>query len=155
LSASQDQPRSRRRRVLRGLGGLVILVAIVAGATLLKQGDEPETAQASESATADSAGTDSTAVALEDSAATDSTAAQPKKKKRGGLFAFLGGGSEEEPEEEEEPAVPVEMADVSRRDVPSYFTGTATVEARQEAQVLAKIAMLKRPRACRSCACAP
>ena len=65
------------------------------------------------------------------SRAADSTATQQQKKK-GGLFAFLRRGGSDEPKEEEKeerPSVPVEMAAVGRKDVPSFFTGTATVEA--------------------------
>jgi len=47
--------------------------------------------------------------------------------------------SKENGEEEKEPVVPVEVASVSSGDISAYFTGTATVEAEDETDVVAKV----------------
>ncbi|MFQ5600116.1 MAG: efflux RND transporter periplasmic adaptor subunit [Candidatus Krumholzibacteriia bacterium] len=137
MSAAQ-RPKSRRRRLLRGLGGFLILALIVAGVVTVKRGQEVRASNES-SATAEA---DSSLAAGADSAAADTTAAAEEPEKKGGLFGFLRGRNkaEKESEDDEKDAVPVELASVGRQDVPSYFTGTATVEAEQRAQVLAKIA---------------
>jgi membrane fusion protein (multidrug efflux system) len=133
------QPQIRRRRLLRALGGFILLAAVIAGIVALRQAQRADAAgdgaakDSTATAAADTAGTRSAAA---DSAGADTTAAAGAKKR--GFLAFLGGRKQEEKKEPE--AVPVEMAAVERRDVPSYFTGTATVEAEQRAQVLAKIA---------------
>lgn len=163
---SAQHPSPRRRRVLRALGGLFIVVALAATALVLQQRgqdqtaavDEPDqvaegsagaaagteaaegAAHGNQAAEAGEAGADEATSADSDSVAADSTAAKAPKK--GGLFAFLRipGNDKDKKEEEKEPGVPVETASVSRRDIPSFFVGTATVEAEQKAQVLAKIA---------------
>jgi len=122
-----------KRRVLRALGGFLVLVLVVAGVVFVKQTNKTEPAAAT-------AATDSTMVAATDSTAADSTAAGDKK---GGLLSFLKkkDKKDDESKEEKKPeGVPVEMADTRLQDVPLFFTGTATVEALQEASVLAKIA---------------
>lgn len=110
----------------------MVLVGLLAVAAFVQQRGE---AESSGTVTA----SDSTQVAVSDSAATDSTTTQSKG---GGFFGFLKrNGDKDKPEEEEkEEGVPVEMASTHLRDVPLYFTGTATVEALQETVVLAKIA---------------
>jgi RND family efflux transporter MFP subunit len=148
VSAPQPATKSTgKRRVLRALGGFLVLVVLTSGVLLLQQRAQnaaADTSAASDStvvARGDSVIGDSTVVASSDSAASDSTQAQGKKK--GGLFAFLkrNGDGENEPAEEKKPlGVPVEVASTRLQDVPMYFTGTATVEALQEASVLAKIA---------------
>jgi len=75
-------------------------------------------------------GTDSTATA----AATDST---KKSEKSGGRFSF-GRGKKKKDDEKKSDPVPVELTAVTRADVPSFFTGTASIEAEQQADVLAK-----------------
>ncbi len=82
-------------------------------------------------AAADSTVADSTAVAKSDST---------KQRKGRGFFQkiFKRGGDDDN--EKEEPPVPVELTDVSRRDVPYYVAATATLEAEKRATILAKIA---------------
>jgi membrane fusion protein (multidrug efflux system) len=52
-----------------------------------------------------------------------------------------GSNSESKAEEkkEEEPGIPVEVASVTKGDISAYFTGTATVEAEEETEVVAKV----------------
>jgi len=120
---------------LRALGGLLVLVVIVAGVALVQQRGQTSGASAE-------ASSDTTQVALSDSATVDSTVATQSGKKGGGFFSFLKRDSkgEENEEEKKDEGVPVEMAASQLRDVPLYFTGTATVEALQETSILARIA---------------
>jgi RND family efflux transporter MFP subunit len=146
VSAPQPATKSTgKRRVLRALGGFLVLVILIAAVVFMQQ--RGESASANPTAHNDSTavveaaiGADSTVVAAGDSAAGDSTTAQGKKK--GGLLSFFKRGNDDEkPGEDEKPqGVPVEMASARLQDVPLYFTGTATVEALQEASILAKIA---------------
>ena len=46
--------------------------------------------------------------------------------------------SQEQEEEQRAPSVPVETADVARGDISAFFSGTASLEAEQEAMVVAK-----------------
>jgi len=150
LTAAWRPSSLRRKRLLRAAGGFLVLVALVAGLSLLRQSRQaraeggkaaPDSARAAlaESARVALADTSQTQA---DSTRADSLAAGKKKPggKGGGLFAFLRGKKGEEKPKDKPEAVPVEMAAVTRQDVPSYFVGTATVEAEQRAQVLAKIA---------------
>ncbi len=142
MSDSPSRTRPRRRRLLRALGGFLIVAVIVVAVVSMRQARkanaEGEAAvAASGAAAADSGGV----AAAPDSAAADSAAVTPPKEgKRRGLMAFLGGKKDDKKEEKKREAVPVEMAAVTRHDVPSFFVGTATIEAEQRAQVLAKIA---------------
>jgi len=106
------------RRWVRGLAGLLVLALIASGIwfALQKRG-------ATEAAVAAS-GADSTA--------TDSTATTEKS---GSRFSFGRGKKKDKSKSD---PVPVELAAVVRRDVPSFFTGTASIEAEQQADVLAK-----------------
>lgn len=139
MSAASESSKPRRRRLFRALGGFLILAVIVAGVVVLRQARQGGVAS-------DAMAADSTQVARADSLPADSTAADStaasaqSKGKKGGFFSFLGGAKKSDEPKKKPEAVPVEMAPVARRDVPSYFTGTATIEAQQQAQVLAKIA---------------
>lgn len=58
------------------------------------------------------------------------------------LAACGGGGgpdAEQAKAEEEEVSVPVEVAETRRGDVNAYYSGTATLEAEQDAEVVAKV----------------
>ncbi len=120
---------------MRALGGFILLGVVIAGVLILRQAQKASAA--GDGAQAESAQVAAADTAAADSAATDSTAGTGSGKKRG-FLAFLGGRKQQDKKKPD--AVPVEMAAVLRRDVPSYFSGTATVEAEQRAQVLAKIA---------------
>ena len=76
------------------------------------------------------------AAASGDSAAADTTAKKEAPGK-GGLLGGLFSRKKEEPKKEE--PVPVELAEVSRQDLPYYLTGTATLEPENQAEILAKI----------------
>ncbi len=143
MSAKHTTP--RRRRLWRALGGFLILAAAGVAFTIVQRSVASRASSDSAVEVASEGGPKGTDAAADsaaaDSSAADSTATQAPKK--GGLFAFLRGGSNDkknDSEKDEEPAVPVEMSAVGRKDIPSFFTGTATVEAEQRAQVLAKIA---------------
>ena len=142
MSAKHSNP--RRRRILRALGGFLILAAAAVAFSIVQRGSASRTSSDSAVEVASDGSAQGTEAAI-DSAAADSTASDSTQTKstasKGGLFAFLRRGTENKKEDaEEEPAVPVEMSAVGRKDIPSFFTGTATVEAEQRAQVLAKIA---------------
>ena len=60
----------------------------------------------------------------------------------GALLIHLGcgrGGHSESRGDEETALVPVEVAQVSRGDISAFFTGTATLEAEEETEVVAKV----------------
>ena len=48
-------------------------------------------------------------------------------------------GNNSKEEKEKDPAVPVEVAEVISGDIAAYFTGTATIEAEEETEVVAKV----------------
>lgn len=52
----------------------------------------------------------------------------------------IGGGDDADEDVEETPPIPVEVADLSRGDVSAVYSGTASLEAEQEAFVVAKVA---------------
>ncbi len=145
LSDPRPRTRPRRRRVLRALGGFLLVALIAVAVVSMRQArnvnaENEESTPNSGTVPADS-GQVAGAVAPDSTAAADSTATSPHKEgKRRGLMAFLGGKKDDKKDEKKREAVPVEMAMVARRDVPSFFVGTATIEAEQRAQVLAKIA---------------
>jgi membrane fusion protein, multidrug efflux system len=71
---------------------------------------------------------DSTSVAESDSL----------NEERGGFFSRFRNGEQED--EEKVDAVPVELAEVHRRDVPSYLGATASLEAEKQVEILCKAA---------------
>ncbi len=79
---------------------------------------------------------DSMTVAMEDSAAAlpDSLA----EEEQGGFFARFR--RDDSKDEEEEEAIPVELAEVTRRDVPSYLSATASLEAEKQVEIHCKTA---------------
>jgi membrane fusion protein, multidrug efflux system len=79
---------------------------------------------------------DSTALAMGDSAsaAPDSLA----EEEQGGFFARFRRGDSEDEEEVE--AIPVELVEVTRRDVPSYLSATASLEAEKQVEIHCKAA---------------
>jgi len=79
-------------------------------------------------------GADSTLHAASDSALSDN----PKVEKKGGFFSrFRKDGRQEEERDE---AVPVELAEVERRNVPNYLGATASLEAEKQVEILSKAA---------------
>jgi len=130
--AVEPATRTRRLRALaRGAGGLLVLVTLALAVKQLSGRD------AGASVGDPSVAADSAAVAPHDSAAVDSAAA-PSPQQRSKLFGFLG-GKKKQGKPKADP-VPVELARVERRDVPSFFVGTATIEAEQRADILSKVA---------------
>lgn len=113
-----------RRPWVRGAAGLCILLLLAAGGYFGLRGRDASIPVAS-------AAGDSLHAAAADSAA-DSTVARPKR----GFFAFGRRGSEKKTSEAD--PVPVELVAVAHRDMPSDFSGTATLEAEQQAEILAK-----------------
>lgn len=84
-----------------------------------------------------SAAPDSTAMASADSAAAPADSVESREG--GGFFArFRGGGGDSEEKEVE--VVPVELAAVERRDVPSYLSATATLEPDKQVEIHSKAA---------------
>lgn len=79
---------------------------------------------------------DSTSVAMADSAAEapDSLA----EEEQGGFFSRFRRGDSKNEEEVE--AIPVELAEVERRDVPSYLSATASLEAEKQVEIHCKTA---------------
>lgn len=114
---------------LRNALTCLLLMSILA-LTACSKGDA-NSDPADTGAAADSSGADSAAVAQSDST---------EQKKGAGFFQkiFKRGGDDDD--EKEDPPVPVELSDVSRRDVPYFVAATATLEAEKRATVLAKIA---------------
>ena len=59
-----------------------------------------------------------------------------------GLLGACGSGdksaSDDDEDEDKEVAIPVEMAEVTRNDVYAAYSGTATLEAEAEADIVAK-----------------
>jgi RND family efflux transporter MFP subunit len=95
----------------------------------------------------DSAGTEETQTmsAEVDSSETQTTEAadsvevvEEKEEKKEGFFARLFNKGKDDEEEEDDP-VPVELASVERRDLPSYLGATATLEPERQAEILAKV----------------
>lgn len=126
MRPSSGPPRHRPGSLIRGLVGFSILVLLAAGAWVLQRRSQADAKPpAATAAAADSVG------ARADSLA-DSTAVVPKR----GFFSF-GRRSRDKDKTAPDP-VPVELVSVRRDDVPSYFSGTATVEAEQQAEILAK-----------------
>ena len=78
---------------------------------------------------------DSTAVA--DSSQADSSKSQGKS---GGLLARFRHGDDKDKKEDEEPRIPVELAEVTRDDVPSYLGATASLEPEKQVDVQSKAA---------------
>lgn len=104
---------SRRSRIL----GAVVLVLLVAGATLtVVKHRAPSPTEAL-------AASDSTAAGDSSGARAE---AHGKKGKRDGK------------EKKEEPPVPVELAVASARDIPSYFNATGSLEAKSQVTLIAK-----------------
>lgn len=73
-------------------------------------------------------------------APTDSVAAGKDESKGGFLARVFGNRGKKDKEKNEDDPVPVELAVVSRADVPLYLSATATLEAEKQADILAKIA---------------
>jgi membrane fusion protein (multidrug efflux system) len=75
-----------------------------------------------------------------DSVTTEAPAdtAEATEEKGRGFFAKLFARGDDEEEEEDDP-VPVELAKVERRDLPSYLGATATLEPEKQAEILAKV----------------
>ena len=118
-------------RAVRPLSTLLLLgAALLLTQTACQRGNASTEngTDASGNATAD-ASTDS----LGTQVVADSTAATGKKSWKDKLF----GGEDEQ--EKEDPPVPVETAEVARRDIPAYISSTATLEPEKEATVLAKL----------------
>ncbi|NNE10431.1 MAG: efflux RND transporter periplasmic adaptor subunit [Gemmatimonadetes bacterium] len=107
-----------------------LLLLSVLAFTACSRGDATADPDQAKSAAADSTVADSAAVAKSDSG---------KQKKGGGFLQKIFKRGDDD-EEKEEPPVPVELTDVSRRDVPYYVAATATLEAEKRATILAKIA---------------
>jgi membrane fusion protein, multidrug efflux system len=118
----------RRHALARGAGGLAVIVVVVLGLWAWKE--RQATASIPPPAAADTL-----QVALTDSVAADSTGAESKHGGLLGLFQHKSKGKNSKPE-----PVPVELASVESRDVPSFFVGTATIEAEQRADILSKVA---------------
>lgn len=116
MNADPHVPVRRRRRLLPALALLIVIIGGGAFVViqLLDRGTPPAVADSDTGAVSDSTATDES----------DST-----KKEDG-----------EEGDEEKPDPVPVEVASVERRDVPSFFSGTATLEAENEARILARAA---------------
>ncbi len=51
---------------------------------------------------------------------------------------FGGGNDEGDEDEKKEPAIPVETAEVARRDIPAFLASTATLEPEKQATILSK-----------------
>lgn len=122
---------SRRRADASLLGFAVLALTLTSLGCQRKAGDAPKT----QSGVAVAAAADSGSVATP----ADSASAEAKQKK-GGLFGLFGskdkGGKDGK---KEEAPVPVEMARVEIRDLPTYLASTATLEAEKNAEVVAKI----------------
>jgi len=137
-----------RKKTTLALGPVLALAILVLALSASSCGRDdggsasgaPGPRSASAGVRADSAGTrDSLAAetaAISDSAAADSTKA-PQSRGKGGFLNALFKRHKEEPKKRE--AVPVELVEVTRGDVPYYLTGTATLEPEKQADILAKI----------------
>jgi len=118
---SDHSPTARRRSRVPVILLIVVLVvtAALAGTYLVRRSAGPATAQSTD-APSDSTNTD---------AVSDSALAQR--------------GSSDDDDNDDEDAdkpIPVEVVNVLRQDVPAFFTGTATLEAENSAQILAQTA---------------
>ena len=122
---------SRRLADVSFLGFAVLVLSLTSLGCQRKAGDAP-TAQ---SGVAVAAAADSGSMATP----ADSASADAKQKKSGlfGLFGSKGKGGKDG--KKEEAPVPVEMARVEIRDLPTYLASTATLEAEKNAEVVAKI----------------
>jgi membrane fusion protein (multidrug efflux system) len=129
---------------VRGLIGFLVLALVASGIylALKKRGPGDTAVAAAGSADSTAAGaaaaTGEAPDATPDSAATTDPGKSKKSKSR---FAFGGRNNNKKKDDaKKSDPVPVELAAVTRADVPSFFTGTATIEAEQQADVLAKTA---------------
>lgn len=118
----------RRHALVRGAAGFAVIVGVVLGLWMWKE------RQATASVPPPAA-TDSLQLAAADSARADSTGASSQ---RGGLLGLFTRKARSK--EKKSDPVPVELASVEARDVPSFFVGTATIEADQRAELLSKVA---------------
>lgn len=102
-----------------------------------------DAAQAGEENAADSLAGHAQPVAASDSLGMDGSAAADTTAEReeaeGGFLARIFGKRNQEEQKAEEEPVPVELAEVEVQDVPLYLSGTATLEAEKQADILAKI----------------
>jgi membrane fusion protein (multidrug efflux system) len=55
------------------------------------------------------------------------------------IFAGCGGGNNKQGGDKKKSSIPVEISLVSSGDISTYFTGTATIEAEEETEVVAKV----------------
>ena len=115
MSETNAQPgaRRRKRRLPLLIGLFVIVVAVVVILALVQNGGGSPVASADES---------------------DSTAVEPGEERDGDEKGDKDG------DKNGDDRVPIEVASVSRSDVPAFFTGTAVLEAENEAEIIARAA---------------
>ncbi len=115
-------------RILLALLPSLLLAFLLGACTIgVGGGDEADGEPATETVAEDSS-----AVAAADSSDADGD-------EKGGFFSRFR-NQDDESEDEEEEAVPVELAMVTRGDVPSYLSATASLEAEKQVDILAKAA---------------
>ena len=134
-------PRASRHRRRDGIHSAVVAVAL--GPTLAlgialaissgcQRGEADAGARVAQAA-------DSTASANSTAAADTSKAkvTDAKKNEKKGLLGFLNRKKKDDEKPKEEP-VPVELAAVEVRDLPTYLSSTATLEPEKKAEILSK-----------------
>lgn len=111
--------RIKKKGMIIALISIFIIVVFVVGYVVKDRFVVGETADAADSTAADT------------TAADDTTAAQAESK---------SDKKDDEEEEKETPPVPVEVAEVTHREISSYYVTTATLEPERKVDILAKIA---------------